>query len=68
MITPSSKHMSTITTLGQVNTMIKRLKKALNASMEDPFLYTEEEIIYMKRNLRNLYAERKELNSGNGFG
>ena len=64
MITP----MSTITTLGQVNTMIKRLKKALKASMEDPFLYTEEEVIYMKRNLRQLYTERKELNSGNGFG
>jgi len=68
MITPSSNQMNTILTVGQCNTMIKRLKKALNASMEDPFLYTEEEIIYMKRNLRNLYAERKELNSGNGFG
>ena len=67
MITPSS-NMNTILTVCQCNTMIKRLKKALNASMEDPFLYTEEEIIYMKRNLRNLYTERKELNSGNGFG
>ena len=67
MITPSS-NMNTILTVGQCNTMIKRLKKALNASMEDPFLYTEEEIIYMKRNLRKLYTERKELNSGNGFG
>tara|TARA_B100000131_G_scaffold77799_1_gene74375 strand:- start:197 stop:391 length:195 start_codon:yes stop_codon:yes gene_type:complete len=64
MITP----MSTITTLGQVNTMIKRLKKALKASMDDPFLYTEEEVIYMKRNLSNLYTERRELNRGNGFG
>ncbi len=36
--------------------------------MDDPFLYTEEEIIYMKRNLRDMYTERKELNSGNGFG
>ena len=53
MITPSS-NMNTILTVGQCNTMIKRLKKALNASMEDPFLYTEEEIIYMKRNLRQL--------------
>ena len=67
MITPSS-NMNTILTVGQCNTMIKRLKKALNASTEDPFLYTEEEIIYMKRNLRQLYIERKELNSGNGFG
>ena len=48
--------------------MIKRLKKALKASMDDPFLYTEEEIIYMKRNLSNLYTERRELNRGNGFG
>ena len=67
MITPSS-NMNTILTVGQCNTMIKRLKKALNASMEDPFLYTEEEIIYMKRNLRQVYTELKELNSGNGFG
>jgi hypothetical protein len=64
MITPTN----TILTLASVNTMIKRLKKALNASMDDPFLYTEEEIIYMKRNLRDMYTERKELNSGNGFG
>ena len=67
MITPSS-NMNTILTVGQCNTMIKRLKKALNASMEDPFLYEEKEIRYMKTKLRELYAERKELNSGNGFG
>ena len=67
MITPSS-NMNTILTVGQCNTMIKSLKKALNASMEDPFLYEEKEIRYMKTKLRELYAERKELNSGNGFG
>ena len=60
--------MNTILTVGQCNTMIKCLKKALNASMEDPFLYEEKEIRYMKTKLRELYAERKELNSGNGFG
>ena len=60
--------MNTILTVGQCNTMIKSLKKALNASMEDPFLYEEKEIRYMKTKLRELYAERKELNSGNGFG
>ena len=64
MITPTN----TILTLASVNTMIKRLKKALKASMDDPFLYTEEEVIYMKRNLSNLYTERRELNRGNGFG
>ena len=67
MITPSS-NMNTILTVGQCNTMIKRLKKALNASMEDPFLYEEKEIRYMKTKLRELRAEKQELNSGNGFG
>ncbi len=60
--------MSTITTLASVNTMIKSLKKALKSSDLDPFLYEESEIRYMKTKLRELYAERKELNSGNGFG
>ena len=60
--------MSTITTLASVNTMIKSLKKALKASDLDPFLYEENEIIYMKTKLREMYAERQELNSGNGFG
>ena len=68
MITPSSKSMSTITTLASVNTMIKSLKKALKASDLDPFLYKEEEIRYMKTKLRELRAEKQELNSGNGFG
>ena len=68
MITPSSNSMSTITTLASVNTMIKSLKKALKSSDLDPFLYEESEIRYMKTKLRELYAERKELNSGNGFG
>jgi hypothetical protein len=60
--------MSTVTTLASVNTMIKSLKKALKASDLDPFLYEEKEIIYMKTKLREMYAERQELNSGNGFG
>ena len=68
MITPSSKSMSTITTLASVNTMIKSLKKALKSSEQDPFLYEEKEIRYMKTKLRELYIERQELNSGNGFG
>jgi len=60
--------MSTITTLASVNSMIKSLKKALKASDLDPFLYEEKEIRYMKTKLREMYTERQELNSGNGFG
>jgi len=48
--------------------MIKSLKKALKASNDDPFLYEEKEIRYMKTKLRELRAEKQELNSGNGFG
>ena len=68
MITPLSNQMSTITTLASVNSMIKSLKKALKASDLDPFLYEEKEIRYMKTKLREMYTERQELNSGNGFG
>ena len=68
MITPLYNQMSTITTLASVNSMIKSLKKALKASDLDPFLYEEKEIRYMKTKLRELYIERQELNSGNGFG
>ena len=60
--------MSTLTTLASVNSMIKSLKKALKASDLDPFLYEEKEIRYMKTKLREMYTERQELNSGNGFG
>ena len=68
MITPLSNQMSTLTTLASVNSMIKSLKKALKASDLDPFLYEEKEIRYMKTKLREMYTERQELNSGNGFG
>ena len=68
MITPLYNQMSTLTTLASVNSMIKSLKKALKASDLDPFLYEEKEIIYMKTKLREMYTERQELNSGNGFG
>ena len=68
MITPLYNLMSTITTLASVNSMIKSLKKALKASDLDPFLYEEKEIRYMKTKLREMYTERQELNSGNGFG
>ena len=31
-------------------------------------LHTEDEIRHLKRSLRDLYEQRKYLNSGNGFG
>jgi len=31
-------------------------------------MFKDEEIRYMKTKLREMYAERRELNSGNGFG
>ena len=68
MITPLYNQMSTLTTLASVNSMIKSLKNALKASDLDPFLYEEKEIRYMKTKLREMYTERQELNSGNGFG
>ena len=33
---------------------IKQLKKALAAADDDPFLYKNEEVIFMKRSLRRL--------------
>ena len=33
---------------------IKQLKKALSAADKDPFLYKNEEVIFMKRSLRRL--------------
>ena len=68
MITPLYNQMSTITTLASVNSKIKSLKKALKTSDLDRFLYEEKEIRYMKTKLREMYTERQELNSGNGFG
>ena len=33
---------------------IKQLKKAISAADKDPFLYKNEEVIFMKRSLRRL--------------
>ncbi len=55
-------------TVSTVSKKINGIKRALKQSNLDPFLYKEEEIIYLKRSLRDAYALRKELNSGNGFG
>ena len=50
--------------LGSLSKQIKGIKNAL----KQPELYNTEEIRILKRNLRDLYAERTQLNKGNGFG
>ena len=50
--------------LGSLSNQIKGIKNAL----KQPELYNDEEIRHLKRALRDLYAERTELNKGNGFG
>ena len=60
--------MSTIDSVSTISNRIKQIKRTLKASEQDPFLFKDEEIRYLKTKLREMYAERKELNSGNGFG
>ena len=48
--------------------LINGAKKALKHAEQDPFAYTDEEIRHLKRSLRDLYEQRRYLNSGNGFG
>ena len=60
--------MSTIDSVSTISNRIKQIKRTLKASEKDPFLFKDEEIRYLKTKLREMYAERKELNSGNGFG
>ena len=43
---------------------IKMIKECLKQS----YIYTGEEEAKLKRELRHLYAQRTELNKGNGFG
>ena len=50
--------------LGSLSKQIKGIKNAL----KQPDLYTDDEIRLLKRSLRELYAERTDLNRGNGFG
>ena len=60
MITPQRQ----VVTSATITSQIKGIKNAL----KQPELYTDEEIRHLKRGLRDLYAERTELNKGNGFG
>ena len=60
MITPTRQ----VVTPAMISSQIKGIKNAL----KQPDLYTDDEIRLLKRSLRELYAERTELNKGNGFG
>ena len=64
---PGSESMY-VSSVGQATRLINGAKKALKHAEQDPFAYTEEEIRTIKRSLRDLYEQRKFLNSGNGFG
>ena len=60
MITPTRQ----VVTSATISSQIKGIKNAL----KQPELYNTEEIRHLKRALKDLYAERTELNKGNGFG
>ena len=60
MITPTRQ----VVTSATISSQIKGIKNAL----KQPELYTDDEIRLLKRSLRELYAERTDLNKGNGFG
>ena len=66
-LNPNNSH-NQMETVSTVSKKINGIKRALKQSELDPFLYEEEELIYLKRSLRDAYALRNELNSGNGFG
>ena len=57
MITP-------MVSTGSLSRQIKGIKTAL----KQPHLYTDDEIRYMKRKLRECIHDRTELNKGYGFG
>ena len=63
-----NNHQSQMEKVSTLSKKIKGIKNALKQSDTDPFLYKEEEIIYLKRSLRDAYSLREELNKGNGFG
>ena len=60
MITPQRQ----VVTSATLSSQIKGIKNALKQQE----LYTDDEIRILKRSLRELYAERTDLNRGNGFG
>jgi len=64
---PGSESMY-VSTVSQCTRLINGAKKALKVAEQDPLAYTDEEVRTIKRSLRDLYEQRKYLNSGNGFG
>ena len=60
MITPQKNVVTSATLSSQINGIKNALKQ--------PQLYTDDELRILKRSLRDLYAERTDLNKGNGFG
>lgn len=64
---PGSESMY-VSTVGQATRLINGAKKALKVAEQAPLAYTDEEVRTIKRSLRDLYEQRKYLNSGNGFG
>ncbi len=53
-----------ILTSSTLTTLIKQINKSLSSNTP----YTDEEVHYMKQQLRNYKAQRRELTKGNGFG
>ena len=60
MITPQKQVVTSATISSQINGIKNALKQ--------PQLYTDDELRILKKSLRELYAERTDLNKGNGFG
>ena len=60
MITPQKNVVTSATLSSQINGIKNALKQ--------PQLYTDDELRILKKSLRELYAERTDLNKGNGFG
>ena len=65
-LNPNNKqHMITNpVSIGSLSKQIAGVKNALKR----PDLYNDDELRYLKTQLRQLYAERTDLNKGNGFG
>ncbi len=61
---PLSSEPQMYQTIGTLSKQIKMIKECLKQS----YIYTGEEEARLKRELRSLYAQRTELNKGNGFG
>ena len=53
-----------ILTTSTLTTLIKQINKSLRSNTP----YTDEEVQYMKQQLRQYKAQRRELSKGNGFG